>query len=317
MAILTNRIEKTKTREVVKAPNEKPALLQADILVVGMGSAGVTAAIQAARLGKKVVLADSLAIPGGQAINSNVGLLCGFYSKSTPHYLYTYGVVEDLLRDLDKENALYYRDSGITVSVAYDEQAFLRWIDSNIVKEGIIPLNGVSIDSVEKAGRRLTAVNFTGRFGKVRVEATSFIDASGDAALTWNAGLPCRESDEGQVYGTQIVVVDNVDLDKFPGEKAARAAIAEKAAAFGVERHDGIAFLFPQKNRLILNMTHMETPLDQVAFSRSAITGRERAERAFRFMCAEYPEAFANATVHSYGHPGIRQTRWIKGTKQL
>jgi hypothetical protein len=34
-------------------------------------------------------------------------------------------------------------------------------------------------------------------------------------------------------------------------------------------------------------------------------------------MRNEYPDAFKNATVHSYGQPGIRQTRWIKGTKQL
>ena len=317
MAIMTNRIGKTRTQEVVKSANDKPETLSADLLVVGMGSAGIIAAIQAARLGKKVVIADSSALPGGQAVNSYIGLFCGLYSKTTPHYLYTYGVVEDLLKDLGKENALYYRDSGITISIAYDEQAYLRWIDTNIVKEGITPITGVSIDTVEKTGRKLTAVNFIGRFGKVRVEAASFIDASGDAALTWNAGLTCRVSGEGPVFGTQIVVVDNVDLSQFPGEKAAKERILEKAAGFGVERHDGLSFLFPQKNRLILNMTHVETPLEQVAFSRAAITGRERAERAFRFMKSEFPEAFSNATVHAYGQTGIRQTRWIKGVKQL
>ena len=317
MAIMTNRIEKTRTIEVVKDAGEKPSCIQADILVVGMGAAGIMAGIQAARLGKKAVIADNSPLPGGQAVNSNIGLFCGLYSRTIPHYLYTYGIVEDLLRDLEKENALYYRDSGVTISIAYDEQAYLRWIDSNIVKEGITPLTGVSIDTVEKEGRRLKSVTFLGRFGRVKVEAASYIDASGDAALTWNAGLTCRVSGEGPVYGTQMVVIDNVDLDHFPGEQAAKEKILEKAAAFGVERHDGIAFLFPQKNRLILNMTHVETPIDQLEFSKAAILGRERADRAFRFMRSEYPQAFKNATVHAYGQTGIRQTRWIKGKKQL
>jgi hypothetical protein len=302
---------------VVKPVNEDPSLVKADFLVVGAGASGIAAAIQAARLGKKVVIADSSPLPGGQGVNSNIGLFCGLYSKTTPHRLYTYGVVEDLLRELGNEDALYYRDSGITVSVAYDEQAYLRWIDRNIVKEGITLITGVCIDLVEKEGRRLKAVNFLGRYGRVRVEADSFIDASGDAALTWNAGLPCRVSGEGPVYGTQMVVVDNVDLDKVPGEQLMKARILEKAAGFGVERHDGIAFLFPQKKRLILNMTHVETPLEPVAASMLAITGRERAERAMRFMKAEYPEAFRDATIHAFGQPGIRQTRWIKGAKQL
>ncbi|MDR2049084.1 MAG: FAD-dependent oxidoreductase [Treponema sp.] len=317
MAIKTERIVKIRTLEVVNFFSEKPALLSADILVIGMGAAGVMAALQAARLGRTVVAADSSFLPGGQAVNANIGLFCGLYSKTTPHYLYTYGIAEDLLHDLDVEEALYYRDSGVTIAVAYDEQAYLRWIDSNMIKENVMPVIGVAIDKVERAGRRLKAVEFLGRFGRVRVEASFFIDASGDAALAWNAGLACRVSGEGPVYGTQMIVVDNVDLAKLPGEQQIKERILEKAAEFGIERHDGIVFFFPQKNRLILNMTHLETPLDPVAFSRSAITGRERADRALRFMRSEYPDAFGDATVHAYGLPGIRQTRWIKGKKQL
>ncbi|MDR2740053.1 MAG: FAD-dependent oxidoreductase [Treponema sp.] len=317
MAIQTDKIIKTRTIEVIKDLDEKASVLKTDFLVVGSGAAGISAGIQATRLGKKVVIADSSPLPGGQAVNANIDLFCGLYSRTSPRFQYTYGIVEDLLRDLEKDNALYFRDSGVTVSVAYDEQALLRWIDVQIVKEGITLLTGVSIDKVEKTGRRLKSVDFLGRFGRVRIEADCFIDASGDAALTWNAGLPCRVSGEGPIYGTQMAVVDNVDMSKVPGEQAMKTRILEKATGFGLERYDGIAFLFPKKNRLILNMTHIETPLDPVGASMSAITGRERAERVIRFMKNEYPEAFKNAMVHSFGQPGIRQTRWIKGTKQL
>jgi hypothetical protein len=319
MAILVDRIEKTKTIEVRKPSEDLPQgrTIGGDILVVGAGSAGTIAAIEAARLGHKVILADASPLPGGQAVNANIGLFCGLYSRAKPQYMFTYGAVEEMIRDLDAQNALYVRDSGVTVSVAYDEQALLRWIDEKIIEENITFLGGACIDKVEMDGRRLTAVTFLTRHGRVKVEANGFIDASGDAALTWNAGLPCRESGEGAVYGTQMVIVDAVDLAKLPGEQPMKQRILEKAADFGVERHDGIAFLFPQKNRVMLNMTHIETPLDPVEFSMASLEGRARAERAMAFMKTEYPEAFANATVHSYGQIGIRQTRWIKGRHQI
>jgi hypothetical protein len=36
-----------------------------------------------------------------------------------------------------------------------------------------------------------------------------------------------------------------------------------------------------------------------------------------RFLRAEYPSIFANARVRTYGNPGLRQTRWIVGARQL
>jgi len=36
-----------------------------------------------------------------------------------------------------------------------------------------------------------------------------------------------------------------------------------------------------------------------------------------RFLRAEYPAIFANASIRTYGNPGLRQTRWIVGIRQL
>src|SRR5207253_11047924 len=45
--------------------------VEADICVVGAGAAGTSAAIEAARLGRKVVLIDGMPALGGQAVNSD------------------------------------------------------------------------------------------------------------------------------------------------------------------------------------------------------------------------------------------------------
>ncbi len=43
------------------------------------------------------------------------------------------------------------------------------------------------------------------------VAAAGFVDATGDAALAWNAGLACREAADGPIYGTQMVVIEGIE----------------------------------------------------------------------------------------------------------
>ena len=50
------------------------------------------------------------------------------------------------------------------------------------------------------------------------VKAAGFVDASGDAALAWKAGLPCREPADGPIYGTQMVVLEDIDEAHAPVE---------------------------------------------------------------------------------------------------
>jgi hypothetical protein len=45
--------------------------------------------------------------------------------------------------------------------------------------------------------------------------------------------------------------------------------------------------------------------------------GRRQADAVVRFLRKEFPEMFANVQVRHYGNPGIRQTRWIEGRRQL
>ena len=69
-----------------------------DICVVGAGTAGASAAIEAARLGRKVILVDGMPALGGQAVNSIIGTFCGLFSNGTHGYQFTHGIADDILR---------------------------------------------------------------------------------------------------------------------------------------------------------------------------------------------------------------------------
>jgi len=73
----------------------------------------------------------------------------------------------------------------------------------------------------------------------------------------------------------------------------------------------------PGRRTAIVNMTHIETPLDPYEATRKGIAGKEQADCTIAFLKGEFPEAFGNARVRAYGLPGIRQTRWIVGCHHL
>jgi flavin-dependent dehydrogenase len=290
--------------------------LRTDICVVGAGIAGVSAALEAARLGHKVTLVDSLPALGGQAVNSIIGLFCGLFSLGPNPYQFTHGIADEILRDLGAAGALNYR-RGAWTSVMYDDIALSRWIEKAVRDAGITVILGGVIRGVTSQDRRISSLDIATRYGDIRIAANAFVDASGDAALTWNAGLPCREPAGGPVYGSQIIVLEGADIDRQPSREELADRQKEKAGKYGMIRKDGFAFAFPAKGTVTVNMTHVETPLEPVEAAARGLEGKEQADAVVNFLKNEYPLAFGKAKIRAYGLPGIRQTRWIVGRQQL
>jgi flavin-dependent dehydrogenase len=205
------------TKIVRRQADAAPWRVVADICVVGAGIAGTSAALTAARAGRKVVLVDGLPVLGGQAVNSIIGTFCGLFANGTHGHQFTHGIADDILRELGaKEQALYYRHGPLTTVVYYDEVALARWIEEAVRQAGITVVLGAVLRRVQVEGRRVRRIELATRYGDVHIEATGFVEASGDAALVWQAGFACREPANGPVFGTQMVVLENIDEAKQP-----------------------------------------------------------------------------------------------------
>jgi flavin-dependent dehydrogenase len=286
---------------------------------MGAGIAGVSAALEAARLNRKVALVDGLPALGGQAVNSIIGTFCGLFANGTHGYQFTHGIADEILRELGAQGALHYRRGGPsnTTVVMYDEVALSRWVEEAVRKAGITVLLGAILRGVTRDGRKVRALDLATRYGDVKLTAAGFVDATGDAALTWEAGFACREHDGGPIYGTQMMVIEGVDETQQPRRDELVARARAKAKEYGLVRTDGFAFIFPGRRTALVNLTHVETPLDPIEASKNALLGKAQADRALHFLRSEYPATFGQARVRSYGLPGIRQTRWIAGRTQL
>ena len=290
---------------------------RADLCVVGAGISGVSAAIEAARLGRDVILVDGLPAVGGQAVNSIIGMIVGLFGNGPNGKQLTHGIADDILRDLGASGDLEVRMGGVSPNAFYSEVALGRWVERKILELNITPLVGAVLRRVHLEQRRVTELELATRYGDVMVRADGFVDATGDAALVWQAGLECREPAEGVIYGSQMMVIENFDDAHRPTRDEVSARLRDRSEHYGLTRRDGFAMNLPGGRTAIVNMTHIENPLDPFAASRTGIEGKEQADRALNFLKAEFPEAFGATRVRAYGLPGMRQTRWIVGCHHL
>jgi hypothetical protein len=309
----------TTTRVLRRSTKPAPAVISADICVVGSGIAGVSAALEAARLGRSVVIIDAAPSLGGQAVGSIIGTIIGLYTHGPDPYQITHGIADDLIADLTAEGSLSRRVSMTgTITFQYNEVRLARWIEQKIEQAGIRALVGAVLTDVSFEQRRVRQLELATRFGVVRVEAGAYVDASGDATLSYQAGLEVREPDAA-VYGSLNFIIEGYDTDTVKDLviKDVHDRLAERGSQYGLVRHDGFLMHFPGKTVMLANVTHFETPLDPTAGAQMVFEGRRQADNIIRFLRAEFPRIFASARVRTYGNPGLRQTRWIVGSRQL
>jgi 2-polyprenyl-6-methoxyphenol hydroxylase-like FAD-dependent oxidoreductase len=293
--------------------------VMADVCIVGAGIAGVSAALEAAKLGRTVVLVDAAPALGGQAVGSIIGTIIGLYTHGPHPYQITHGIADDLINDLTAEGSLNRRESMTsTITFQYDEVRLGRWIERRVEEAGIRTLLGAVLTDVRVQGRRVQHIELATRFGSVRIDANGYVDASGDASLTYEAGLGVREPD-APVYGSLNFLIEGYDAEAVKGLaiKDVHDRLARRGSDYGLVRHDGFLMHFPGKDFMLANVTHLETSLDPLATASMVSEGRRQADTVIRFLRAEFPRIFDRARIRAYGNPGLRQTRWIVSRRQL
>ncbi|MBL8673645.1 MAG: FAD-dependent oxidoreductase, partial [Rhodospirillales bacterium] len=265
-------------------------------------------------------LIDGAPTLGGQSVGAVIGTFCGLFSNGPKPYRTVFGFATDVLEGLAARDALSFIHGRRRTTLAlYSEVALARLIEETVrTTPAITPLLGALLRDVARDGGRLRAATFATRHGDVAVRASGWIDASGDAALTWAAGFDCRVP-ETPVWGTNMMVLEGVDAAALAAVDRAelKARLAADAAALGLRRHDGFVFANPGPGLCLVNMTHIATPLDPLAASTMVLDGRHQADLLLDFFRERYPAAFAGARVRTYGQPGVRMTRWIKGRHHL
>jgi len=183
------REKKLVRNESVSLKRNIPLRYEADIIVVGGGIAGVSAAASAATSGAKVILLERLGALGGMLTTGGVS---GFCDQLT-----TQGeVFDEILSDLKKFNSL--GDGNRAAMFNYEILALV--LQEILLNRNVKILLHTRLVDVLTKGRNITECIICGKSGMEAVRGKIFIDCSGDADLARYAGFSTMKGDEKTGY---------------------------------------------------------------------------------------------------------------------
>lgn len=187
--------------------------LQFDVAVCGGGTAGVCAAIAAARNGSKTILIEKNQFLGGMMI-SGLGLL-GYKDRNGKKIIG--GIAQELIDELNKsEDSQGHNYCPILNSLTPINTAMLQLILMKKCKEaGVKVLLSCEVSSVCKKGNKIVSVEAFGSFASYTIEAKVFIDGSGDGELSNLSGVDfVKHKSNGELQPASLIfALSNVDRE--------------------------------------------------------------------------------------------------------
>lgn len=303
-----------------------PLLWDADVIVVGSGSAGATAAIAAARSGASTVLIERFGFLGGTSTQV-LDTFYGFYTPGQVAYKVVGGVPDDVVAALKQRRAAFERPNtfGAGTGITYDPFTLQVVWEELAQQAGVRLLYHSFCTDVLLDGQRIIGVIVDGKRGLMKLTARVVIDATGDADVCCRAGAPFERAgdiDPAQTLTTTFRMV-NVDVERAKafGKKAMWAKMEEAAAsgAYNLPRKEGSWHITTQAGVIHTIMTRVADVdgADPVALTQAEIDGRRQALEYARFL-RDFVPGYENAAL-SWLSPsiGVRETRRVYGHYRL
>jgi glycine/D-amino acid oxidase-like deaminating enzyme len=288
-----------------------------DVVVIGGGSAGVGAAVSAARAGASVCLIERCPFLGGAATASSVLSYCGFFDQRRQRVVA--GVGEDLLARLRARGAyqeITFKWSGNTVVMIDPEYTKLA-LDELVAEAGVsVSLHSYLVDA-HCDGERVTEAVIADHGGLHRLRAAAFVDASGDGNLAHLAGAAVSApSPRERQVATLSMRIGGVIADAVISSDAMRGAVAAHNATHKRQlgRDHGPAARLPLTGELTMQIVDQPVDaLDAYDLTRAEVDARAQAWdylTAFRDHIDGWQDAYLVATGPQIG---IRESRHLVG----
>jgi hypothetical protein len=314
-------------RTIVVPAARVPVLDEADLVVVGGGSAGTAAAVTAARAGLRTVLVDDSPFLGGMSTGGCVGTFCGFYLRARGGELVRLvgGFAAEVMDRLAARGDCYGPvPFKTTAAVPYVPWGLKRLYDDLVRGEQrlTVYLHARLVRALVRDDR-IEAVTVATRAGETAIAAPYWIDASGDAALALAAGA-ATEKGEALQYPSMMFYLQRVDLEAaLPHVLALGDLLERHFASEGLPRRSGNVIPTGRPGEVLVAMSRVGVggrPLDAsdaAELTLGEMLGREQAARCADFLRRHVPgfgESFLSDTAPRLG---VRETRRLRGRYAL
>jgi len=301
-----------------------------EVVVVGAGSAGATAALAASQLGARTLLIDRLPFAGG----TSTGVLdtfYGFYTPGNEAKKVVGGIPDQVVAELKKIGPVVERPNtyGAGTGVTYNpEHLKVAW-ERLLRKSNVSLLLHSLVHEVKNQNGRITEITLANRAGIYRVSGQIFIDCSGDADLTHLAGFSYERAGDISAAQTLTTTFRMVNVDMKERKSITKDRLHElmqEAASEGYElpRREGSDHITTVPNTTATVMTRLDSIRknqdgfesvveDPFFLTESEMKGREQALEYSRFLKDKVP-GYKDSDIYGLStFLGIRETRRVYG----
>ncbi len=309
-----------------------PTLVIADVVIVGSGSAGSTAAIAAARTGARTLLLERYGFLGGTS-TAVLDTFYGFYTPGKEPKKVVAGIADEVVRRLHTYDQCIERPNtyGAGTGVTYHPE-YLKVVWEELALEaGVNVLLHCWVQDTLVSGNRIEGLVVATKSGLQRIRGKVFIDASGDADLCFYAGAALEIAGEAEPAQSLTTTFRLANVDRAKRQSISKAEFHEimrsAAEAYHLPRREGSDHITTVPNMTATNMTRVRSyerrnggvinATDPAFLSACEIEGRRQAVRYIRFLKDRIP-GYQSADLASFGiQIGVRETRRILGQYRL
>ncbi len=300
---------------ILEEQSEIPVTAEVDVLVIGSGPAGVSAAVTAGREGMSTMLIEQAGDVGGIA---TVGLMSHWTGDTKG------GIYEEILqRSSDEPDN---KEKRIIINPEKLKTVLLEMLDEAGVK--VLLYTFASRPVME--GNTMKGVIIENKSGRQAILAKIVIDASGDGDMAAQAGVPYikgRETDGKMQPVTIMFKVAGVKVEEgvFPGSFEDHLPIP----AGDIQELGEKNLPFPAGHVLLYKTTlpgvvtcNMTNCIDidgtkTEDLTHATIVCRKQMDAIVKFL-REYVPGFENCfLISSASLIGVRETRHFKGEKTI
>lgn len=296
-------------------------LWDVDVLVVGGGSAGASAAVAAAREGAEVALVDRMGFLGGTGA-AVLDTFYGFYCPGEGQRKVVGGIPDEVVaRLMDRKAALLRPNTyGAGTGITYDPELLKVTWEELVEEAGVrLLLYTFFIDAIVEDGVCRGAVVAT-KAGLRQIRARVVVDASGDADVAFRCGAPFEGGGDVRLQAlTTTFRLVNVDVERARSVKKeelwALMREANASGKFRLPREEGSVHITPYPGIMATNMVRisLDDPTDPLQISRAEVEGRRQALEYHRFLRERVPGYENSVLVGFSTFIGVRESRRIRG----
>lgn len=310
------------------------APLAFDVVVVGSGSAGSSAAIAAARGGASVLLIEKLPFLGGTS-TAVLDTFYGFWTPGSAPRKVVGGIGDEVVARLREIGPVVERPNtyGAGQGVTYQpDELKVAW-ESLVTGSGARVLLHAFVQAATVRSGRVESVTVATKAGLIEVSASVFIDASGDADLCHFAGFGYELAGELEPAQTLTTTFKMVNVDQARRRTVTKAEVNERLAAaaatgrYDLPRREGSDHVTPIPGVTATIMTRLDSyrtadggvvnASDPWLLTEAEMAGRRQALEYVRFLVDHVP-GYENARLGGFGTQiGVRETRRVYGDHRL